>query len=191
MFIKSYQVTVAVQHDSWAVYRLVWRSWSVVNSVCLLDVLSLLSAQGMCRFSICRCLAKSLDSTNWIDMETSELVGRCTQIPFGNFGNHVELSQTMRDWFHLIPLLLFKLQFPHWDGDLKLKAFRTGQEEWQHAFTEAPKNWCSFVLNNLVPPLGRLEGLETDKDDQRISKMHALQKAKNIFEIEIADYRWS
>lgn len=73
--------------------------------------------------------------------------------------------------------------------DLKLKAFRTGQEEWQHAFTEAPKNWCSFVLNNLVPPLGRLEGMGTDKDDQRISKMRALQKAKNILEIENAGHR--
>lgn len=35
-------------------------------------------------------------------------------------------------------------------GDVSLFNMQTGQEEWQHAFTEAPKNWCSFVLNNLV-----------------------------------------
>lgn len=115
-----YQVTVAVQHDSWAVYRMAWRSWSVVNSVCLLDVLS---AQGTCRFSICRCLAKSLDSTNWIDMETSELVGRCSMMQSDSFRELGESCgalpnhEGMRDWFHLIPVLLFKLQFPHWAGN--------------------------------------------------------------------------
>jgi len=35
-------------------------------------------------------------------------------------------------------------------GDVSLFNMQTGHEEWQHAFTEAPKNWCSFVLNNLV-----------------------------------------
>jgi len=35
-------------------------------------------------------------------------------------------------------------------GDVSLFNMQTGQEEWQHAFTEAPKNWCSFVLNHLV-----------------------------------------
>ena len=28
---------------------------------------------------------------------------------------------------------------------------RTGQQEWQQAFMEAPKTWCSFVLSHLEP----------------------------------------
>ena len=42
-----------------------------------------------------------------------------------------------------------------WQHYATLKLPRAGQEEWQHAFTEAPKNWCSFVLNHLVRSLER------------------------------------
>lgn len=36
------------------------------------------------------------------------------------------------------------------NGDVSLFSMQTGQEEWQQAFTEASKGWCSFVLTHLV-----------------------------------------
>ncbi|CAJ1338180.1 unnamed protein product [Effrenium voratum] len=38
----------------------------------------------------------------------------------------------------------------HIDGDVALFDMQSGREEWRQAFCEAPKPWCSFVLNHLV-----------------------------------------
>ena len=53
-----------------------------------------------------------------------------------------------------------------WQHYATLKLPRTGQEEWQHAFTEAPKNWCSFVLNHLVRSLERTPRLMKFSEDK-------------------------